>query len=475
MADQHDEITPPTPAPGSTGSMGSPGSPDSPPAIPSPLGDEAAARGALGPAGQRIASIDTLRGFALLGILLMNIPFFALSFYAFMDPRIAGGFEGADLATWWFGHLFFEFKMMTLFSLLFGAGIVMMTQRADERGLPVAGVHYRRMGWLLLIGVLHGYLLWYGDILHAYAIFGMLVFPLRRLGPRWLLAMGLTLLTLGVLVNIGFGAFMSMTREFAAEAQAILDAGETPPPEKAWAIEAWGGMSEGMIPTEEALAEERAAHLGTWWELFKHRFPIALMMQIQMNVFFSPWRLGGLFLVGMALMKWGVFTAKRSNRFYLLCGLIGFGVGVPVVAFGAVDSIANEFDIVHTYLRGFNYNYIGSLFMAMGYIGLIMLLCKSGALTWLTGALAAVGRMALTNYLMQTLICTTIFEGYAFGLWGSLSRVELLVVVVGVWIVQLIYSPIWLRRFRFGPMEWLWRSLTYMRPQPMRLAPEARA
>ena len=473
MADQHDEMTPP----GTPDAPGTPGTPDpslAPPTLPGPMGD-APPRASLGPAKERFLSIDTLRGFALLGILLMNIPFFALSFYAFYDPRIAGGFEGADLATWWFGHLFFEFKMMTIFSLLFGAGIVMMTRRADELGAPVAGVHYRRMAWLLLIGVLHGYLLWYGDILHAYAVFGMLVFPLRRLRPGWLLGIGLTLLTLGVLVNIGFGAFIGMVRDFAIESQALLDAGETAPPGKEWAVDVWAEMQPSFVPSQEVLDEERAAHHGTWWELFLYRAPITAAMQIHMNLFFSPWRIGGLFLVGMALMKWGVFTAARSNRFYALCALIGYGVGLPMIALGARGMIAHDFDIVHTYLRGMNFNYVGSLFVAMAHIGVVMLVCKAGALRWLTSSLGAVGRMALTNYLMQTLICTTIFEGYGFGLWGDLSRAQLLGVVVAVWVAQLVYSPLWLARFRYGPMEWVWRSLTYMRPQPMLRAAAAPA
>jgi uncharacterized protein len=179
-------------------------------------------------------------------------------------------------------------------------------------------------------------------------------------------------------------------------------------------------------------------------------------------------RSGGLMLVGMGLMQLGVFAAVRSYRFYATLAGVGYAVGLPVVAFGILDLTAHDFDPVHEYIVGGHFNYVGSLFVALGHVGAVMLVCKAGLLPWLTARLAAVGRMALTTYLTQTVLCTTLFEGWGFGLFGELVRFQLLAVVAGVWLSQLAVSPLWLRHFRFGPMEWLWRSLTYGRLYPFR-------
>ncbi len=173
-------------------------------------------------------------------------------------------------------------------------------------------------------------------------------------------------------------------------------------------------------------------------------------------------------LIGMGLMQLGVFAAARTFRFYAVLTLCGYSLGLPLVGYGIYDQIHTDFDPVHQLLVGGHFNYIGSLFVALGHAGLVMLICKAGLLSWLTARLAAVGRMALSNYLMQSLICTTLFEGWGLGLFGKLDRFQLLGVVVSIWLVQLLVSPLWLRSFRFGPMEWLWRSLTYWKRHPFR-------
>ncbi len=172
-------------------------------------------------------------------------------------------------------------------------------------------------------------------------------------------------------------------------------------------------------------------------------------------------------LVGMALYKWGVFSAARSPRFYAGAAGLGLLAGVPIVYLGIRMNEANQWDPTFIKFSGEQFNYWGSLFVSSAYVGLLMLFYKSGALGWLRSSLRATGQMAFTNYLMQSIICTTIFYGHGLGYFGRLSRVEMFAVVVSVVIVQLIYSPLWLARFRFGPFEWLWRSLTYWKLQPM--------
>ena len=174
----------------------------------------------------------------------------------------------------------------------------------------------------------------------------------------------------------------------------------------------------------------------------------------------------------MGLLKLGVFAAARSRTVYVRMALAGYGVGVPLTWYLARRDAATRFDPAGILLDYSGYD-VSRLAVAVGHIGVVMLLCRSGALPSLTSRLAAVGRMALTNYLATSIVCVLLFEGFGFGLFGRLQRVQLLYVVLPIWIAQAIASPLWLRRFRFGPMEWVWRSLTYWRRQPMlRRAPE---
>jgi uncharacterized protein len=173
-------------------------------------------------------------------------------------------------------------------------------------------------------------------------------------------------------------------------------------------------------------------------------------------------------LVGMALLKWGVITAQRSPRFYRTMLAAGFVIGLPVVIYGVTRNFAAGWALGYSMFLGWQYNYWGSLFISLAYIGAVMLICKSNPLEKFTRPFAAVGRLALSNYLLQTIICTTIFYGHGLGLYGKVERIGQIAIVIGVWILQLVISPIWLRKFRFGPAEWLWRSLTYWKIQPMR-------
>ena len=194
-----------------------------------------------------------------------------------------------------------------------------------------------------------------------------------------------------------------------------------------------------------------------------------LLSQIFGTIFMIIWRVGGLMLVGMALMKLGVFAASRSRRFYIFCVSLGYGIGLPLVAYSAFTLFAHDFYFIYSFKSGGHFNYVGSAMVAIGHIGAVMLICKSGALPWLRARLADVGRMALSNYLLQSVICTTLFYGYGFGLFGSVGRFAQMGLVLLVWVLLVAFSAFWMRRFRFGPAEWLWRSLTDWRRQPMRL------
>jgi uncharacterized protein len=177
--------------------------------------------------------------------------------------------------------------------------------------------------------------------------------------------------------------------------------------------------------------------------------------------------IGGMMLFGIGLLKLGIFSASRSVRDYRILATLGFGIGLPLAAVSVRNDLVSGFDPATTALSTVGLA-LARVPVALGHVAVVMLIWKAGALRWLTSRLAAVGQMAFSCYILQSLICTTIFYGYGFGLFGRLQRYQLYYVVLGVWVVQFIASPIWLRHFRFGPLEWLWRSLTYVEIQPMR-------
>jgi uncharacterized protein len=427
-------------------------------------------------AAERLFAVDVLRGFALLGILAMNIVDFGWGMAAYGNPLRGAGFEGTDRAVWFFNHLVFEAKMMTIFSMLFGAGLVMMDQRALARGARVRGVYYRRILWLLVIGAVHAYLIWDGDILVMYAETGLLLYLFRNKTPRTLIIVGISTMMILVPLVLGFGAAFDYMKAATARVEAQTKAGQKPSPRDQRLHDIWTkNIQENVMPSPEQQAtawnKELAAYRGGYVGIVKHRAFQVLMAQtfgfLVAGLFFAASRM----LVGMGLMKLGVFSAQRSRRFYLWMASLGYGLGLPLMVFDALQLIRHAFSVDYQLHGGVLYNVFGSLVVALGHVGLLMLIVQSGALGWLTRRLAAVGRMALSNYLTHSLVCTTIFYGYGFGLFGQINRTGLAAIVLVIWTVQLIISPIWLKHFRFGPAEWLWRSLTYWRLQPMRLRP----
>jgi uncharacterized protein len=396
--------------------------------------------------GERIVSMDVLRGFAILGILVMNVQSFSMIEAAYLNPTAYGDLSGVNRLVWTLSHLFADQKFISIFSMLFGAGIVLFATRLKTRGVRPGPVHYRRTFWLLFIGLAHGFLLWYGDILAIYALMSFIVYLFWRRSPTALLITGL------IVVSVSSGLYwLSGTTITLAPPQALE------------------GVSAFWSPSQEAIAADMAAMGGSWTEQMAVRVPgMAASLTVVLGMFYA-WRTGGLMLVGMALYKWGVLSAERSRRFYTTVAAAGFVIGLPVIYQGVVRRFADGWSVPYSFFHGWQYNYWGSLFVAMAYVAVVMLLVRSGRLARLRLALAAAGRMAFTNYLMQTVICTTIFYGHGLGLYGQVDRVYQALIVLAIWALQLWFSSWWLERFRFGPAEWLWRTLTYAKAQPMRL------
>lgn len=398
--------------------------------IPKPLGES-----------NRLVSIDVLRGFALLGILLMNIQSFSMPLAAYFNPSAYGDLTGANHWSWLIVHVLIDEKFMVIFAMLFGAGICLMTSRLEAAGLPSGRLHYRRMGWLILFGLMHAYLIWAGDILFDYGLCGMLAFLMRKRSPRTLLIVALVSISLLPVV-----ATVNRSKLRTASPERIA------------------AMQARWRPTSEALAAEVESYRGGWLSQMRYRAPQA--RQIGLNGFL--FRILGLMLAGMALLKLGWFGQEFPKRAYWVSIALALVVGLPMVLVGALHDAASGWDVRVAWFEGMLANYWGSIVMSLGYVGMVMLAVRSHLLPQLLIRLQAVGRTAFSNYILQSVICTTIFYGHGLGLFGSVSRVGQIGIVIGVWILQMAIAPIWLRHFQFGPLEWVWRSLSYGRREPMR-------
>ncbi len=394
---------------------------------------------------ERVETLDVLRGLAVLGILAMNIRAMAAPFSAYMYPHALFDHTGASRAAYILTSVVFDMKMMGLFSMLFGAGVLLYASKPARAGRPPRGLWFRRMFWLLTLGLGHAYLIWDGDILVPYATCGLLfLWWVRRL-PAWALLVGGTgMLLVGNLMWLGFGTGWEAMPEAARAEQA----------------EMW-------MPTREQALAQAEAMRGSYLEIVAHRAPSVLSSQTFVFLMFFLWRCGGMMLLGMALLKLGVLDGRRSVAFYAVLGAVGASVGLAMASKGVAELEAVGYAMPGRTLAD-QWNYAGSVPASIGYAALLALLVKRRWLRVVTRALAAVGRMAFTNYLAQSVIGSVLFLGWGLGLVGRLDYAAQLGVVGAVWALQLIASPLWLRRYHFGPAEWLWRSLTYWRPQPMR-------
>lgn len=383
----------------------------------------------------RIESIDVLRGVAVLGILLLNIRSFSMPFEAYLMPGVWGTDSTLDRIATDLVDAFAMGKFMSIFSLLFGAGILLQAERNQAKALSPARPHYRRMVWLLVFGLIHAYALWYGDILTGYAVAGMLVFFAWRLTPRTQFYIGAGLLV----VSLALWGLLALTVLVASYFPEHVD-------------------TSTMQGSPQDIAREVEAYRGSWFDQFPARAETSLYSHTFGMVFqFIPGN-GGLMLIGMALMRWGVFDASWSNRRYVLLALACLLPGASLIATQMIlIHTINPNDLLRAYVLGM-INLAAAPLVAVGYAALVMVACKSVSSRWLH-PLRCVGRMAFTCYLLQTLICTTLFYGHGFGLFGTVSRAEQLIVVAGVWVALLVFAPLWLRFYPMGPMEWLWRRL----------------
>lgn len=406
------------------------------------------------PTLERYFTLDAVRGVAVMGILIMNIVGMGMPDAAYFNPRAFGGATGVDLWVYLVNFVAFDGKMRGLFSFLFGASMLLVIERASAKGENVALVHYSRMFWLLVFGLAHLFLIWWGDILNHYAIMGAIAFAFRRAKIRTLIIVGIVLLIVQLAVMAALTGFVVMAEGAVARGGASADM-----------VKALQGFDDSFgDSTPERMRSEVALHLGPYWELVTERFKRMAVMPVA-GVFQFGWETLAYMLFGMAALRSGMLTAGWTNARYLRWVLIGFGIGVPVDVALAWYMVDQDFSTSSVVIAAM----LGSTpvrpLMIVGWACLLVMLMRNGG--WLAERIAATGRMAFTNYLMTSILMTSFFYGYGLGYFGALSRSELYLVVAGMWLLMLLWSKPWLARFKYGPLEWLWRSLSRGRPQPI--------
>ncbi|MGB1392533.1 MAG: DUF418 domain-containing protein [Flavobacteriaceae bacterium] len=383
----------------------------------------------------RIHSLDLLRGFAVLGILIMNITSFSQISMAYMNPIIGAGLEGYNQYFHGFNFIFADTRFMSIFSMLFGAGVVLFTQRIEAKGKRVAALHYKRMFWLLLFGFIHAYFIWVGDILVAYAICGCLVFFFRKKSIRTLFIMAIVLFLIPIIFN--FMTFYGMPADELESTFAFFH------------------------PSAEEIASQTQAMRGSYLKQMPLRVEEALGLQTVVFMLEMFWRASALMLLGMILYRKGILSAEKSTAYYKKMMWVGFVPGLILSGISLSQAYASEWKAAYVMNIGANYKFVSGLFMALGYIGLVIWVYKKGIFKKFQNRLRATGRMAFTNYIGMSIICTLIFNGHGLGLFGTLDRLEQFLIVISIWVLILIISPLVLKNYRFGPLEWLWRKLTY--------------
>jgi len=416
----------------------------------------------LAPSRQRIESLDVARGFALLGIFLVNVEYFARPFGAVLELGTPDE-RGLSMALWWVVETLCEGKFYPLFSLLFGIGLALQRDRVAASGGSFARLMTRRLGSLAMVGLVHGLLLWYGDILFAYSLVGLLVCLVLGASARFLLASGALALTLAV----AFAAFAG-----AAE-------GAAPPPRELQHVEIDGAPLEvlwqqlrssdprGPVDPYWQAAETVAYREGPWLQAQGFRALSFALLVLSMAAG------GGLpvlamFLLGAAMVRLDLLGARRAWLGRL--GALGLAAGLPLAVLATqvggpgTGAAAEAAEAACDTVAG--------AALAIGYLGIADLLASAArrlsAVGAAVGMLASAGRMALTNYLLQTVVATAVTYHWGLARFGTLERPERVGLVLAVFAVQLVLSRLWLSRLRFGPLEWAWRSFTYGAWQPLR-------
>ncbi len=406
-------------------------------------------------AGNRFVTLDLIRGIAVMGILSVNIIDFSMIQAAYLNPQAYRDASTGDLILWSANMLLVDGKFRSLFSMLFGASMLLVIDRAEAAGEWGLGVHLRRMAALLLLGLAHAILIWRGDILSLYATSGIVAMLWARSSvTRMVLAAGVFAIVHAIL--------------FSAIAATLVhqDLTAHSPGASAEIIRNWNANAGSFFPTAADVAKDHAIYNSGWTTIVAHEWS-KLGAIFSNSLALLPDTLS-LMLLGMAAYRSGFFTGAWEDGTYRRIAKWGIGIGLAGHAVLVAADLMTGF-YVPLVLGGFVAAMIPfRLAQAAGYAALIILWSRRESPA--VRRFAAVGRTAFSNYIGTSLVCTAIFYGWGLGFYGDVSRVEAWTVVPAVWALMLLWSKPWLDRFRYGPFEWLWRSLARGRPQPMRKA-----
>lgn len=418
----------------------------------------------------RYQSIDFLRGIAILGILLMNIPGFSFpdaQYHHFTD------YTGINYKSEIFVTLFFEGTMRGLFSMLFGASCMLILSKNND--VDSIDIYYRRLLWLFLFGLFNYYiLLWRGDILYSYAICGLFLFPFRKVKPKYLIIMGLVL-SLGLFGRNAYRYVNERRPKYMAYKVAMADSVKLHKKltvKQKEDIETYHQMTSWMKKDTAKINSEIREMRGNYTTVFNKRWKESDETQKWTLYDMDFWDFILMMFIGMGFYKLGVFTNKLTTRQYAIMAGIDYTIGLAM-RLRFVNSfyydekgLANFFE-TYTIPTG-AYSDIQRVMMTIGHIGFLMLVFRSGWVQSLVKILAKTGQMALSNYLLQSILCGLFFYGFGFGMFAKLQIYQNYLFVMCIWLICIVFSNIWLHYFKFGPAEWLWRSLTYWKKQEMK-------
>lgn len=408
---------------------------------------------------ERNHSIDIVRGLAVMGILLMNIIAFSMPQAAYLNPAAWGGSGLADRLVWMAGFIVVDGKLRGLFSLLFGASMLMLIDRTEMAGGDGRQRHILRCFWLALIGLAHYLLLWWGDILSLYAIVGLIALFFVGKQPLDLVKLSFLAFLLQFLILIALMVGLYQT----------TGAADAPGADPETVKQAARMLDRIGQPGNILIAEELALYRGGWQGIAADKAGGLLGWWIA-GLHYTGLEILGFMLIGMAMLKGGFLTGTWPKEQYLATARHCFLIGLPPMIALALWAWGSGFATVTTFGVSFAWSFPFRLPLTIGVTALIFALITGREKGDFLTRIGAVGRMALTNYLATSLVMTAIFYGWGLGLFGTLSRAQVYLAVPLVWGAMLLWSRPWLRRFRYGPAEWLWRSLTLLAPQPMRRA-----
>ncbi len=401
----------------------------------------------------RHISLDALRGFAVMGILAMNIVAFAMPQWAYITPLAYGGDTTADRVAWLLSFIFIDGKMRGLFALLFGASMMLIIERAQANGESAQKVNFRRMAWLALFGLIHYFFIWFGDILFTYALTGCIAYLFCDWKPRRLIKWGLIIAGIGWLLWGAQFAGLQVLQTLANAPGASADVVKT--------------YQEAMADPgfDFNIATELAVHRGSYSDIVAYKFeqwyvPFSQFLQSLPEIL-------SLIMIGMAMKKNGFVAGEMDSNVYRKWALWLVILGLTLTTMIVMTVMMSGYNKIDALAAFMAWSAVPRFMLVIGYASLLIPLICQFKDSALIARISATGQTAFSNYLGTSIVMTTIFYGYGFGLFGYVGRAQLWLFVISAWVIMLLWAQPWLKRFRYGPLEWLWRSLARFKLQPM--------